>query len=254
MEKWIDVKWTCGHVGKVESKERAEFEKHNRACPACRLINKWNNEGDPRRTRLDRYILAARVAKIMGIEIEGLPHKTQKLFMYIKHNRGYEIIAEAEGDEHQSPYQVLGELPSKTIIGEYPIKPGLSREITRGRCFLSAFFEKEIQVQSTWAEEDYGISESSFEGEDSYRCNKHSIFTPHKKGEIYYIKAGKTPVYLGGWPEAVLHPQDHSVYTILSGEERWVQMYQFRNPPIFHILWLTPAQIEIIEKGGMVIR
>jgi hypothetical protein len=51
---------------------RVGFEA-GRQCMACWLVRTWENKGDPRAIRTDRYVLAGKIALGKDIDITGLP-------------------------------------------------------------------------------------------------------------------------------------------------------------------------------------
>jgi len=63
---WENTEWACGHHGEMQlygpgagRKSRIAYEA-GRKCMVCWLLDRWENEGDPRRGRKD---LAKAIAK-----------------------------------------------------------------------------------------------------------------------------------------------------------------------------------------------
>ena len=76
---WETTEWACGHTGTIQlygpqrQRDSRIASEAGRKCFACWLVEKWEQEGDPRATRPDRYRLAAAIAENKNIRIFNLP-------------------------------------------------------------------------------------------------------------------------------------------------------------------------------------
>ena len=73
---WTTTEWACGHKGSMQlyGKNAARESQVARAagmkCMACWLVERWENDNDPRGKREDRYKLAAGIAENKGKRID----------------------------------------------------------------------------------------------------------------------------------------------------------------------------------------
>lgn len=72
---WETTDWACGHSGSMQlygkhsgRDSRVAYEA-GRQCMACWLVGQWEQQGDPRAAREDRYKLAAAIAEAKGKRI-----------------------------------------------------------------------------------------------------------------------------------------------------------------------------------------
>lgn len=72
---WEKCEWACGHTGSMQlygkqsgRDSRIAYEA-GRQCMACWLLEKWEQENDPRNKREDRFKLAQAIAEGKGIRI-----------------------------------------------------------------------------------------------------------------------------------------------------------------------------------------
>ena len=76
---WETTEWACGHTGEIQlygpqrQRDSRIASEAGRKCFACWLVEKWEQEGDPRATKPDRYRLAATIAENKNIRIFNLP-------------------------------------------------------------------------------------------------------------------------------------------------------------------------------------
>lgn len=72
---WEKITWACGHegdmqlYGKQSARDSRVAYESGRKCMACWLVDKWEEDADPRALRTDRYRLAADIAANKGKRI-----------------------------------------------------------------------------------------------------------------------------------------------------------------------------------------
>ncbi len=73
---WEGAKWACGHTGTMQlygpgagRRSRIAYEA-GRKCLVCWLLEKWEQNGDPRANRADREKLAQHIAEGKGIRVQ----------------------------------------------------------------------------------------------------------------------------------------------------------------------------------------
>ena len=75
---WEPTKWACGHsgsmqlYGKQSGRDATVAREAGRKCMACWLVERWEDENDPRAQREDRYMLAADIAENKGKRINDV--------------------------------------------------------------------------------------------------------------------------------------------------------------------------------------
>lgn len=76
---WEKTEWACGHTGAMQlygpqrQRDARIAKEAGRKCFACWLVGRWEQEGDPRATKPDRYRLAAAMAANKDVRIFDLP-------------------------------------------------------------------------------------------------------------------------------------------------------------------------------------
>lgn len=82
---WEHTEWACGHTGSMQlygkqsGRDSTVAVESGRKCMACWLVQQWEQKGDPRAKREDRYKLAADIAERKGKRInvpDSVPVKT----------------------------------------------------------------------------------------------------------------------------------------------------------------------------------
>jgi hypothetical protein len=74
---WEKTEWACGHTGSMQlygkqsgRNSRVAYEA-GKDCMPCWLLRIWEEKGDPRGKRADRFTLAQNIAEGKGMRVRG---------------------------------------------------------------------------------------------------------------------------------------------------------------------------------------